>query len=127
MPQARDLLVLELEDHKPSQWKQVFNQWEGNLLRHSVETLAIIVDSNYKLKYLEGTLGSRKKQIYLGWREWMKKNKLEELDNFDTNITVISFIDLIRHPKYICFSLLPKYFLNMLTYNLGLLLLLMPP
>ena len=25
IPQARDLLVLELEDHKPSQWKQVFN------------------------------------------------------------------------------------------------------
>ena len=24
-PQARDLLVLELEDHKPSQWKQVLN------------------------------------------------------------------------------------------------------
>ena len=81
MTQARDLLVLELEDHKPSQWKQVFNQWKGNLLRHSMETLAVIVDSNYKLKYLEGTLGSREKQIYLGWREWMKKNKLEELDN----------------------------------------------
>ena len=26
----------------------------------------------------------------------MKKNKLEELDNFDINITVISFIDLMK-------------------------------
>ena len=73
MPQARDLLVLELEHHKPSQWKQVFNQWEGNLLRHSIEAWAIIVDPNYKLLYLESTLESRERQIYLGWREWMKK------------------------------------------------------
>ena len=25
MPQARDLLVLELERHRPGEWKQVFN------------------------------------------------------------------------------------------------------
>ena len=96
IPQARYLLVLESEDHKPSQWKQVFNQWEGNLLTHSMEALTIIVDPNYKLIYLESTLGGRERQIYLGWREWMKKNKLEELDNFHTNITVISLIDLMK-------------------------------
>ena len=31
-----------------------------------MEALAVIVDPNYKLTYLENTLGSREKQIYLG-------------------------------------------------------------
>ena len=44
-----------------------------------MEALAIIIDPNYKLIYLESTLGSRERQIYLGWRAWMKKNKLEEM------------------------------------------------
>ena len=39
-----------------------------------MEALALIIDPNYNLIYLESTLGSREKK-YLGWREWMKKIK----------------------------------------------------
>ena len=49
MPQARELLVLDLERHRPSKWRQVFNQWEENLLRNSTVVVAIIIDQNYKL------------------------------------------------------------------------------
>ena len=60
-----------------------------------MEALSIIIEPNYKLVYLESTLGYNEKQLYLGLREWMKANKLEELNDFDANIIVISFIDLI--------------------------------
>ena len=36
-----------------------------------------------------------KKKIYLGWREGMKTNNIEELNDFDANITVINFINMI--------------------------------
>lgn len=49
-----------------------------------MEIWAVIVDPNYKLIYLESTLGTKEKQIYLGCRDWMKKNKTKELDNFST-------------------------------------------
>ena len=95
LPESKDLLVLNLQGHKPEDWKQVFHEWKGNLLRHSMEALSVIVDLNYKLIYLESTLGYNEKQLYIGWRDWMKNNNLDEFNEFDTNITVISFIDLI--------------------------------
>lgn len=34
-----------------------------------MEELVVIVDSNYKLVYLESILGHYERQIYFGWRE----------------------------------------------------------
>ena len=63
-----------------------------------MEALSNIVDYKYKLVYLESTLGYNEKQIYLGWREYMKSDdtRRTELDEFKINITVLSFIDAIR-------------------------------
>ena len=63
-----------------------------------MEALSNIVDYKYKLVYLESTLGYNEKQIYLGWREFMKSDdtRKSELDEFEVNITVLSFIDAIR-------------------------------
>ena len=58
--------------------------------------LTVIQDPNYELIHLESTIGIREKQIYIRWRDWMKKNERKELDNFGTNIIVINFIDLMR-------------------------------
>lgn len=44
-----------------------------------MEALILIVDLNYKLIYLESTLEVREKQTYLGWWDWMKMNKKEEI------------------------------------------------
>lgn len=66
LPNTRDLLVLKLQGHQPSNWKHVLTKWEWNLLRHAMEALQIITDPNYKLVFLKSTLGYDKKQIYLG-------------------------------------------------------------
>lgn len=45
-----------------------------------MEALAVVVDLNYKIIYLDSNLGiKKKKQIYLGWRNWVKKN---DFNNF---------------------------------------------
>ena len=50
-PEAKDILILSLQGHKPSEWKRIFSKWEGNLIRHSMEALNTITDYKYKLVY----------------------------------------------------------------------------
>ena len=62
MPESKNVLVLNLQGHRSGDWKHVFYECEGNLLRHSMEALYVIIDPNYKLVYLESTLGYNEKK-----------------------------------------------------------------
>ena len=89
--QVKDILLLELEEYRLGEWKQIFNQQEENLLRRSMEAQSVIVDPIYKV-----IRSQRKTNIFRMERlDKMKQNKIEELYSFNTNIMIISIIDLM--------------------------------